>query len=677
MKRQERVCSVLFIIVITLALAISCNSQPTEEKGQVTISIKDTFSRAIEPNISFDVSRYSIHATGPNGSSFSFDLDYSNSTYTNNNVIPGEWIFQAIAYNEDDIAIGEGSCSITVVPRQTTDVVITVYEYSGTGTFTITLSGATPDFATYTAHINKVENGVLVELDSKPFSINENILTVSFNLTNGFYTYQIRCSNSNITLHAPEAFRIVTGDSISVEYQVNDKGNISGKIINKIDPNPTLSITLNDTQVIVGESVIATANMTTPGSYVYKWYIDGKEESSTEDTLELLFEKAGNYTLSCLVVDSTSSIVWSEKKNLTVTDQRMNIVSFYDGDSLIETRSCIPNSDCSFPIFSLEEERSEYLTFNGWRRSGTAEILSPTQFFSLPLSTTEYRYDVMLSSEYLDVDSNGNIYSLTLNDTNAESLIIPSVLNGKDVTGIKENGFENHTKLKIVSIPESVITIGDSAFRNCTAIISTDLGDSITSIGNGSFYNCSALTSVTIPNSVISIGYNAFNECRSLSSVIIGEGVMDIGSSAFCNCSSLTSITLPDSVKSIGNATFYRCYSLKDIDLSHNLDTISGSAFCGCSSLTNINIPYGVKTIAVSAFFDCINLKSVNIPSSVTSIAYDSFGGQGDTIIMFVDKPIGSLLNSPWGADKYDSQGKELKKRATIHWLDDVEEYYK
>ena len=66
----------------------------------------------------------------------------------------------------------------------------------------------------------------------------------------------------------------------------------------------------------------------------------------------------------------------------------------------------------------------------------------------------------------------------------------------------------------------------------------------------------SGLTSVTIPDSVTSIGNSAFYGCSGLTSVTIPDSVTSIGDSAFYGCSGLTSVTIPDSVTSIGNSAF-------------------------------------------------------------------------------------------------------------------------
>ena len=118
-----------------------------------------------------------------------------------------------------------------------------------------------------------------------------------------------------------------------------------------------------------------------------------------------------------------------------------------------------------------------------------------------------------------------------------------------------------------VVIPDSVTSIGDSAFWDCGSLTSVTIPDSVTSIGDSAFRGCSGLTSVTIPDSVTSIGDWAFYGCSSLTSVTIPDSVTSIGDSAFWNCSSLTSVTIPDSVTSIGNEAFKWCSKLTSIGL--------------------------------------------------------------------------------------------------------------
>ena len=153
-------------------------------------------------------------------------------------------------------------------------------------------------------------------------------------------------------------------------------------------------------------------------------------------------------------------------------------------------------------------------------------------------------------------------------------------------------------------IPESVTSIGHSAFSCCCNLTSLTIPESVTSIGWSAFYNCSALTSVTIPDSVTSIGPSAFDVCNSLTSVTIGNGVTSIGDYVFCECRGLTSVTIGNGVTSIGDYAFLNCSSLADVAIPDSVTSIGGWAFYNCSALANVTIPDSVTSIGGGAFYN-------------------------------------------------------------------------
>ncbi|WP_288529162.1 leucine-rich repeat protein [uncultured Eubacterium sp.] len=210
-------------------------------------------------------------------------------------------------------------------------------------------------------------------------------------------------------------------------------------------------------------------------------------------------------------------------------------------------------------------------------------------------------------------------------------------------------------------IPNSVTTIGEFAFDECSSLTSVTIPNSVTSIGGWAFSNCDSLTSATIPNSVTSIGERAFSFCSSLTSVTIPDSVTIIGESAFSGCSSLTNInvasgnlnysskdgvlfdknksnliqypegnqrteyTVPNSVTTIESWAFYDCDSLTSVTIPNSVTTIGNSAFESCSSLISVTIPNSVKTIGAYVFQYCERLTSVEIPNSVTTIEGSAF----------------------------------------------------
>jgi hypothetical protein len=114
-----------------------------------------------------------------------------------------------------------------------------------------------------------------------------------------------------------------------------------------------------------------------------------------------------------------------------------------------------------------------------------------------------------------------------------------------------------------ITIPNTITSIEDDAFRWCENLTGVTIPNSVTSIGEGAFAQCENLASVTIGNGVISIGEQAFTSCHKLTSVTIGNSVTSIGNRAFLSCSNLGgvsgSITIPNSVTSIGVCAFWGC----------------------------------------------------------------------------------------------------------------------
>ena len=119
------------------------------------------------------------------------------------------------------------------------------------------------------------------------------------------------------------------------------------------------------------------------------------------------------------------------------------------------------------------------------------------------------------------------------------------------------------------------------------------------------------LTSVSIPNSVISIGQEAFSGCAGLTAIAIPNGVTSIGDKAFYNCVGVTSITISNSVTHIGNAAFSGCAEVASITIGSGVTIIKDSAFSGCAKLTAITIPNGITSIERHAFNECTRLSAI------------------------------------------------------------------
>ena len=119
-----------------------------------------------------------------------------------------------------------------------------------------------------------------------------------------------------------------------------------------------------------------------------------------------------------------------------------------------------------------------------------------------------------------------------------------------------------YIKAKNIIIPDGAISIDDSAF-SYSHLTSIKIPNSVKSIGVSAFFNCSNLTSIELPDSLTVIGSSAFSNCSSLTNIEIPDSVVRIDSLAFYACSNLTSIIIPDTVAHIRYYAFDRCINLK------------------------------------------------------------------------------------------------------------------
>ena len=242
------------------------------------------------------------------------------------------------------------------------------------------------------------------------------------------------------------------------------------------------------------------------------------------------------------------------------------------------------------------------------------------------------------------------------------------------VTNLGDFAFANCPNLKSATIPKSVKTIGDLIFEYCSSLtdINVDSGNKNYSSQDGVLFDKAKTkliqypfgnerTSYSIPNSVKSIGDWAFRNCSNLTTVSIPNSVKSIGVLAF-NCSGLTSLKLPDSVTSISGAAFAGCEKLKTVYLPNSITYISSGMFQVCTSLTSVTIPNGVKSINDGAFAKCFSLKSVTIPSSVTEIDVEAFDECNALKDVYYT---GS--SAQWNKITIDAFNTALKK-ATMHY---------
>ena len=234
-------------------------------------------------------------------------------------------------------------------------------------------------------------------------------------------------------------------------------------------------------------------------------------------------------------------------------------------------------------------------------------------------------------------DSRDNCNALIEKSTNELMVGCKNTTIPNSVTSIGNSAFYGCTGLTSVTIPNSVTKLGESAFRECAGLASIEIPNSVTEIGSTAFYECVGLTNITISNSVTDIGNEAFCKCTELANIVVDENNTVYDSRDNCNAViekntnklvfGCKNTTIPNNVTSIGDSAFYECTGLTSITIPSSVTSIGNSAFSGCTGLTSITIPSSVTRIGRSTFYECTGLTSIMIPSSVTSIDSWAFGG--------------------------------------------------
>lgn len=228
---------------------------------------------------------------------------------------------------------------------------------------------------------------------------------------------------------------------------------------------------------------------------------------------------------------------------------------------------------------------------------------------------------------------------------------------GKNLRTIGESAFCESRYTGSLTIPDSVVEIGERAFYQCENLNGTlTLGRSLRTIGKEAFYWCAFTGSLTIPEGVAEIADGAFSSLYQFNrdgmfngtltlpstlktigaeafaytdfsgELLIPDGVTSIGANAFAECDGFGgTLSLPDSIKTVGERAFYLCKGFTGLKLSASLTKIEERSFAHMYGLkTEVVIPEGVTEIGESAF-SCSYMPSVRLPSTLKKIEKQAF----------------------------------------------------
>ncbi len=256
----------------------------------------------------------------------------------------------------------------------------------------------------------------------------------------------------------------------------------------------------------------------------------------------------------------------------------------------------------------------------------------------------------------------------------AVKIVIPNNIDGKTVEEIANRAFSGHERLRSVTIPETVLVIGEEAFYETPALeeIKVAKDNPNYTTAEGHLYNkdityliwvtADQAGSFVIPKTVRSMSRLAFSSCKKLTEIHIPgnakkpEDSFNMGflfNDNFSQCTSLSAIwvdynnpyyssmdgvlctrdvkrilavppalniknyEVPYGIQEIGGFSFSGCYKIETVTLPESIVTIELFAFMNCPSIKEISVGHGLTEIGEKAFYYCDALEKVTLPSTL------------------------------------------------------------
>ena len=256
------------------------------------------------------------------------------------------------------------------------------------------------------------------------------------------------------------------------------------------------------------------------------------------------------------------------------------------------------------------------------------------------------------------------------------------------VVALGESAFRDNRLLTSVTLPSTLREIGSGVFWGCERLESVTLPPALEVLGPWSFFGCVRLRDIAFPASLRTLGDGALQGCRALEEIVFPEGLVTMGRSVFDGCSSLRRIVFPGTlsaigagafracaalqdvvmprVRQIGDRAFWGCRALETLPLPDALESIGDDAFYYCTALTAMRFPAGLRRIGRSAFYGCAQLSVLEIPAIAPEIGRAAFAKTpwleaqrdgcvlaGKTLYLYKgDMPAGFTLSVPAGVER-------------------------
>ena len=254
---------------------------------------------------------------------------------------------------------------------------------------------------------------------------------------------------------------------------------------------------------------------------------------------------------------------------------------------------------------------------------------------------------------------------------------------------IQDYAFFKCSVLNNFAMPNTTLSVGNSAFRYNAGLTDIQLSTSLNYIDEYAFGEC-GFSGITLPESLANIQAGAFINNEHLLAIILPERLQGLGSAAFENNSALQSVTFHTAIETmtIGNNAFNKCPVLNKVFIT-NMNSFAQTNFSNAKAnpantsqhiydangaeITKVVLPKGTKYVNNNAFNGCAYIESIEMPSTMDHVNDDIFMGCSalkDVYCYATEVPEFIGVNDP-------SSMNDVFNRATLHVPYGSESLYK
>lgn len=200
-----------------------------------------------------------------------------------------------------------------------------------------------------------------------------------------------------------------------------------------------------------------------------------------------------------------------------------------------------------------------------------------------------------------------------------------NVYNEDEIPG---SGLQQKKSLVKMILPDTLQSIGNSAFSGTTLSGSLIIPEGVVIIDTGAFSGCSALNGkLSLPSSLETIKSDAFSGCTFSGELVLPPFVKEIGNLAFYGTNFSSNLMLPKQLEIIGESAFGFCKFKGDLIIPDKIKSIPSNVFESVFFNGTLALPDGIERIESRAFFYNGFCGELKLPTNLTYIGKNTFNG--------------------------------------------------